>query len=320
LLFDESELSLELTPESLIELLSGDPEEIEVHLQHVEHTFEVAGIKVRSHCFCLQVDGQGKVQPKALINYLRYTAADYAIPRSRLAEAKDRDQKYNQSRAVNALYDEARSLFVDLQKTGEGGELLLYVFGENILSLPQAIAKMPLKTSPKLHFNGADGIHIGMSESGLLQLYWGESKIHKSASTAIKDCFESLEPYFNEDSTPEAKRNRDLQLLRDNADLDDPDLSESLRQYFTASSKKSKMVEYRGLALVGFDSEIYGNEPLSIEQIQKEASKQIFKWGRSLEGEIKKNKLENFDIELFFVPIPSAEVFRADFLAAMGKV
>ena len=313
-------IKLELTPESLTELLSGDPEEIEVHLKRVDHTFEVAGIKVQSHCFCLTVDAQGKVQPKELINYLRYTAADYAIPRSRLSEAKARDKKYNQTRAVSALCDEARSLFVDLQKTGEGGELLLYVFGEQVLSLPQAIAKMPLKTSAKLHYNGADGIHIGIGDDGLLHLYWGESKVHKAASTAIEDCFKSLEPYFVEDSSPEAKRNRDLQLLRDNADLDNPELSNSLRQYFTASSKKSKMIEYRGLALVGFDADIYSNEPLSLEKLQEEAKTQILEWGKSLEGAIKKYKLENFVIDLFFVPLPSAEQFRADFLAAMGKV
>ncbi len=311
---------MELTPERLTQLLSGDPEEIEVHLTRVDHSFDVTGIKVRSHCFCLTVDAQGKVQPKALINYLRYSAADYAIPRSKLSEAKARDEKYRQSRAVSALCDEARSLFVDLQKTGEGGELLLYVFGEQILSLPQAIAKMPLKTSAKLHYNGADGIHIGMGEKGLLHLYWGESKIHKGAATAIEDCFKSLEPYFLEDSFPEAKRNRDLQLLRDNADLDDQDLSNSLRKYFSDSSKKSKMVEYRGLALVGFDAEIYDKELLSMDELQAEAKEQILEWGKPLEETVKKYKLEKFVIDLFFVPLPSADQFRHDFLRAMGKL
>ena len=66
LLFDESELSLELTPESLIELLSGDPEEIEVHLQHVEHTFEVAGIKFVLIVFVYKSMGKAKCNQRRL--------------------------------------------------------------------------------------------------------------------------------------------------------------------------------------------------------------------------------------------------------------
>lgn len=51
-----------------------------------------------------------------------------------------------------------------LSKSGEGGEELLFLLAEQILGLPQALCKMNLKTSGSMHFHGADGIHIGLTE------------------------------------------------------------------------------------------------------------------------------------------------------------
>ena len=70
------------------------------------------------------MDGNGRVQPGRLAEFMRNAVADYAIPRSQLARAKGRDQKYNSTEAVTALVEQARRSFTDLAKTGEGGEML----------------------------------------------------------------------------------------------------------------------------------------------------------------------------------------------------
>lgn len=48
---------------------------------------------------------------------------------------------------------------------------------------------MNFKTSGKMHFHGADGIHIGLTEdNSKLALYYSEVKVYKDVDTAIKKC------------------------------------------------------------------------------------------------------------------------------------
>ena len=126
---------------------------------------------------------------------MRNAVADYAIPRTKLAKAKARDIKYNSTEAVTALVEQARRSFTDLAKTGEGGEMLLFLLAERFLKLPQVLCKMDLKTDTRMHYHGADGVYAGVTPEGMLKLYWGESKIYKDAATAIKDCLASLAPF-----------------------------------------------------------------------------------------------------------------------------
>ena len=122
-----------MTLEDFQEIISGDPEEIGVHLHLVDRDIEIEGQGVRVHCHCLTLDGNGKISPARLVEYMRDCLADYAIPRSKMAQAKERDQKHNSTRAVMGLFHEAQATFTDLAKTGEGGELLLFLLAERFL-------------------------------------------------------------------------------------------------------------------------------------------------------------------------------------------
>ena len=57
---------------------------------------------------------------------MRNAIVDYAIPKSRMDQARARDLKYKSGSAVAALHHEAIGTFTDLSNTGEGGEILLY--------------------------------------------------------------------------------------------------------------------------------------------------------------------------------------------------
>ena len=94
---------------------------------------------------------------------MRDAVADYAIPRAQLAKAKARDAKYNSTAAVAALVEQARRSFTDVAKTGEGGEMLLFLLAERFLKLPQILCKMDLKTDTRMHYHGADGVYAGVS-------------------------------------------------------------------------------------------------------------------------------------------------------------
>jgi hypothetical protein len=310
-----------ITADDLAAALTGDPEALDVHLSLVERDVVIDGCKVKIHCHCLTVDGNGSVQPRRLAEFMRNAVADYAIPRSQLAKAKERDIKFNSTEAVTALVEQARRSFTDLAKTGEGGEMLLFLLAERFLKLPQVLCKMDLKTDSRMHYHGADGVYAGITPEGMLKLYWGESKIYKTAAAAIKDCLASVAPFLIEPEHEDAGRERDLILLSDKADLSDTALTEALKRYFDKASPMSKRVKYCAVALVGFDAAFYpsGQVQAIAKKMAEDARIELKKWSATIGTHLKKEKLEQVEVELFCLPLPSAEGFRAAFLKAMGQ-
>lgn len=309
-----------LSPEDLQSIVAGDPEELDVHLQLVERDVPVEGCQVRLHCHCLTVDGNGRVRPQRLAEFMRNAIVDYAIPKTRIEQARERDAKYKSLSASSALHREAVSVFTDLSNTGEGGEMLLFLLAERFLGLPQVLCKMDLKTDSHMHYHGADGVYAAVTDAGLLKLYWGESKIYGDATSAIRDCLNSLAPFLTEIDHEGAGRERDLMLLSDKADLSDPRLTEAFKKYFDRNSPMSNRVEYCGVALVGFDADFYPADDVKAvaDEIAEIAKAQMENWLKNISNRVVIEKLETFDIEFFCVPIPSADGFREAFLTALG--
>lgn len=309
-----------ITSEDLSAALTGSPEALGVHLELIERDVEIDGYSVRIHCHCLTVDANGRVQPKRLAAFMRNVIADYAIPRSKLAAAKKHDLDFNSTEAVAALLEQARRSFTDLTKTGEGGEMLLFLLAERFLGLPQILCKMDLKTDARMHYHGADGVYAGVTENGVLKLYWGESKIYASAATAIRNCLASLAPYLLQPEHDGADRERDLILLSDKADLNDPILTEALRRFFDQSSTLSRRVRYCGVALVGFTAGFYpaADAKAVADDLAKAAKAALKQWKDQIGSRLTTEQLQAFEIEIFCLPLPSADDFRSDFLEAMG--
>jgi hypothetical protein len=266
------------------------------------------------------VDGNGRVKPERLAEFMRNAIADYAIPKSKLNEARARDAKYKSGSAVAVLHHEAIKTFTDLRNTGEGGEMLLFLLAERFLKIPQVLCKMALKTDSRMHYHGADGVYASVNEDGLLKLFWGESKIYVNPTDAIRDCLTSLAPFLVETDHQGAGRERDLVLLSDNADLSDPNLTAAFKKYFDRNSKLSNRVEYCGIALIAFDADFYPKDSSKAvaDKIVSTAKDEMKKWTANIKNRIGIEKLESFDIQLFCVPLPSAEGFREAFLKALG--
>ena len=250
---------------------------------------------------------------------MRNAIVDYAIPKSRLDAARLRDAKYSSGSAVTALHHEAIGTFTDLQNTGEGGEMLLYLLAERFLKIPLVLCKMDLKTDSHMHYHGADGVYASVNENGILKLFWGESKVYADPTAAIRDCLASLAPFLVEADHENAGRERDLILLSDKADLKDPNLTSAFRKYFDRTSPLSNKVEYCGIALIAFDAEFYPNDSKAVaEEILCATKEEMKKWIKNVKNRIGVEKLESFDIQFFCVPLPSADGFRQSFLKALG--
>ncbi len=291
-----------------------------MHLSLIERDIEVADCKVKIHCHCLAVDGNGRVNVGRLAEFMRDAAADYAIPRSEMQEARDRDAKFKSSTAVSKLHHRALATFTDLAKTGEGGELLLFLLAERFLKIPQVLCKMDLKTDTRVHYHGADGVYASVTEEGLLKLYWGESKIYKDVTDAVRDCLASLAPFLVEPEGEKAGRERDLVLLSSKADLNDPKLTEAFKKYFDRTKPLSNRVRYCGLAVIGFDAAFYpaADKEAVAEALSTAAKAEFADWAKKVGKRISEEKLATFEIEFLFVPLPSADGFRKAFLEKLG--
>jgi hypothetical protein len=310
----------DLTEADLVAILAGDPDELGVHLNLVERDIVIAGMRGQMHCHCLTVDGNGRIRLMRLAEFMRNAVADYAIPRSKMNAARARDLQYRTSAAVTSLHREACATFTDLERSGEGGEMLLFLLAERFLKLPQILCKMALKTDTRMHYHGADGVYAGVTDGGLLKLYWGESKVYKDATTAIRDCLSSLAPFLIEPDHEGAGRERDLLLLSDRADLADDALTGALRRYFDRTSPQSLRVEYSGIALVGFDADFYPRDGVKAitDDITAGARAAINNWVKNIGSRLSVEKLDQFDIQFFCVPLPSVEEFRMAFQSALG--
>ena len=250
---------------------------------------------------------------------MRKAIVDYAIPRSKVKEAKARDTKFNSTTAVAELVEQARQTFTDLEKTGEGGEMLLFLLAERFLKLPQILCKMDLKTDSRMHYHGADGVYASTNGDGILKLYWGESKIYGDVTAAIRECLRSLAPFLVEPEHEEAERERDLILLSDKADLNDALLTEALKRYFDKTSVQSKRVQYCGVALVGFDASFYPTEGKALaDELAAAARTELEKWKSNIGSRLNAEKLDEFEVQFFCVPLTSADELRAAFLKALG--
>ncbi|KEP68037.1 hypothetical protein DL1_15275 [Thioclava dalianensis] len=307
-------------PEDLVNIVSGDPEELGVHLQLVQRDVLLKDCVARLHCHCLTVDGNGRVKPERLAEFMRNSIIDYAVPKSRLDDARARDARFKSGSAVAALHHEAIGTFTDLANTGEGGEMLLFLLAERFLKVPQVLCKMDLKTDSHMHYHGADGVYASVNENGLLKLFWGESKVYGDPTAAIRDCLASLAPLLVETDHERADRERDLVLLSDKADLSDPELTAAFRKYFDRTSPLSNRVEYCGIALIAFDADFYPKDDAKGigEDILKAANDEMEKWVKNVKNRLSVEKLDKFDIQFFCVPVPSADGFRASFLKALG--
>lgn len=310
----------QILPEDLSKAVSGDPEELEVHLQLVRRDVPLKDCVARLHCHCLTVDGNGRVKPERLAEFMRNSIIDYAVPKSRLDAARARDAKFKSGSAVAALHHEAIGTFTDLANTGEGGEMLLFLLAERFLKMPQVLCKMDLKTDSRMHYHGADGVYASVNELGLLKLFWGESKVYGDPTAAIRDCLASLAPFLVEMDHEGADRERDLVLLSDKADLSNPELTAAFRKYFDRTSPLSNRVEYCGIALIAFDANFYPKDDAKgiAEEILKAANDELENCMKNVKNRLSVEKLDNFDIQLFCVPVPSADGFRASFLKALG--
>lgn len=273
-----------------------------------------------AHFYFIKLDANGNPRKKDLLQFIAMKIVDYSIPKKQQEEAREYYNKYKSSVKVLELEQKAKKLFTELDKTGELGEILLYILTEEILNLPQIISKMTLKTSGKLHYQGADGIHFKYNESdNSLDLYWGESKMEKTITSALSNCFCSITPFLTDPNSYDSTQNRDLQLITTNIseNINNKKLEDFLVRYFDLNNDCSNKLNFKGICFIGFDVNNYPLKPKekTTDQLLNEFKSKISSWKRSIETQVDNYPdIKKFDVNIFLMPFDSVESMREEFL------
>ena len=261
-----------------------------------------------------------KPDTEKLIDKLIWLLIDFACTRKERDAALLAVTETGSTQAFAALQEKARRLFSSSETTGEAGELMLYYLAEHLLKYPQILCKFPLKTNPNVHAHGADGIHASVDPAtGHLRLHWGEAKLYKRLDKAVDDCFSSLSELILEPTGVKKTKRRDVELLRDYIDLNEPGLEKAFRSYLDPDDTLSKQVRYCGLALIGFDLKDYS--ALTKEVAKKEVSAvsaRIQEWTAKIKASVVKHELTEITIDVFCIPFPNVQNFRDAFLKRLG--
>lgn len=306
--------------QDLLPLLRQNSGQLSAYLQGAVVDGQIDNTNAKAHCYFICLDGNLRPRVNDFARFLAKQIVDFAIPRSEINRAINEAQISKSTAPVLELNSKAKSLFSRLPNSGEGGEIILSIMAECFLKLPQIFTKMVLKTNPEMHVHGSDGIHAGLNSNGNLAIYWGESKLYSNVTDAVRECFKSLSPFLLGSGGSSAVQNRDLQLMRDGIDLDNSPLESAFKDFLNPDSSSFNKLEYRGLCLVGFDSDKYPSSPNSknMKVLQEEIQAVFESRKKHINDRINEEGVQTFCIELFLLPFPNIEDFRVAFRREIG--
>lgn len=313
--------------ETIVAALRRDYSKLSARLRELHHTVvcECQGVTLRLHFPAFR---QGKATVFELVEAVSRYMTPYALSRSEIALV---DEKYGKIPAAefreetNVLDQTAIRLFKKASKvtnrSGECGELLLYLLTEWVLGAPQLIAKMTLKTNAAMPVHGADGVHVRYcAETARLYLYWGESKLHSDVSGAISDAVESIAAAMKPEKTQHeidlVKRNLDLSGFNAPAKAELLRFLDPMEEYY---NKRFDVIT----SLIGFDFNAYSQiSPGDGDEAESKfvalATERLGALAPTVATKLKDAGLDASTLELFFLPLPSVAELRNLFQAKIG--
>lgn len=268
----------------------------------------------------------------SLIDYLISYVIDYCVPYSvqrRYFENPD----LTVEEIETALISKAVRKFVETPEarelSGEPGELALAVLLESECNAPQIAVKMWGKDNHNAQVKGTDAIHAAFGGDGVLELYWGESKLHKSRRGAMRDFCNSINNFVGA-GTRISSRSDDLDYIVDkHLTLPDGPARNALLGYFNVYSDipepKPGLVRECYAGLIGYDYKGFyellkdpGKDPA--ELFLSLYAEEVRDAGQAFCALVKEHNLQALPITLFLLPFKSLADFRDQFYVALDRL
>lgn len=271
-------------------------------------------------------DGVPTVQE--FVEYLYDCLIPYCLPKSKIRGALQGIDPLLDYQRIVRLGDDAKSLFIkaknQLESGGEPGELILYALLEWVLKAPRLVSKMYLKTNSNMPVHGTDGIHLGYDDANdLLTIYFGESKMYQSFSSAADAAFTSMAELL----ANSGQISREIEILNNLSDLNSLDISfqEKIAEYINPYSTSHLTLQKRVVhaCLLGFEYSAY-NRILSLKPekvasaFEEKYKKRIGSACRVIERHYGTRLPVTTNLHLFLLPFPSIKNFRSAFYGKLG--
>jgi hypothetical protein len=208
-----------------------------------------------------------------------------------------------------------RDKFGDIPPASDGklGEFLLYAFVEAHLQTPQIAYKLKELGNPNDQVKGSDGVFIG-SYDGQDALLIGESKIHATLSSALRDAMKSLQRFHDCDG-PYA-----TELLIATTHASSSDMSPSMLEQAYALLDRSKGILVHPLFIAADLDEIasISQSALNAQEAEKALQTHIQAELASCQTALKKlatkyPKPFQVYLDLFFLPVEDSLKLRNSF-------
>lgn len=299
------------------QFIAIEPGDYATCLDSIEHTQQIKNLTTNLRFHHLKFDGNGRPMSKALAELLYQYIIHYCIA------AKNRSSPLT-AKESTILTKEARKLFrhPDItdespDKTGEAGEALLFFLIESIISAPQIVSKMELKTNRKLEANGSDGIHARWHEEDqIVDFYFGESKLYRDVDSAIKSALESIESFHADEIYK-----HEFTMITKHFKYADEEVQKAVTEHIRLG-EPGPNARVNHACLIGYNWDAYNNEGNKSGRELSVDFRNKFLLETSLIAEKLDAKLAGFArthlrFDVFFMPFPSVQNFRNEFNEAL---
>lgn len=310
--------------EQQIGLLLGNFSKLSPRIQHLTFNTRACGALIEVRCSYITFrDGQPTFAD--FIDVVSDHIIPFCLPRSEIRNAQRKIAKgdlVTAGRVMAQLAEKARSLFIKAKKgshrSGEAGEIVLYILTEWLLKAPQIVSKMYLKTNNQMPVYGTDGIHARYDHDlARLYLYWGESKARPTVAAALGDALDSIKEFLSN-----GQDKREIEIVATHSDLGDldADTKEAILQYLDPYEEKSNERVIVHSCLLAFESNLYvSDNPEEAESRFIDSIRPVIeKFITSVNGAVTKKGLGNRRFEFFLLPVPSVQQLRDRFQSNIG--
>jgi hypothetical protein len=312
-------------------MLSASRQNYEACIGHCQHQHAIAGVKATTRLHHLKFDANGQPKVRDLANCLVQHAIDYAIAsRNRPATMTPQEAvKYTQE--ARKLFRVATAPQGTADLAGEAGELLLYFLLETVMRAPQVVAKIELKTNPRLEINGSDGIHMRWDPTDrLVDVYFGESKFYTDVGRALTESFKSINKFH-----ADGMREHEFAMVTKHFKGANANVKDAVANMLDAG-RPGPGARVNHACLIGYDWTATGLTPgQTVEAMETEYSRQFLLQAPLLNDKLQRRfvKCQNgsnpcesepcqcqwkqYRFEVFFLPFASVQGFRDAFNAAL---
>lgn len=315
---------MELDLGQQIGLLLGDFSKLAPRIRHLDFDTTACSERIGVRCSYIAFrDGQPTFDD--FINTISDHIIPFSLPRREIRVAQTEIAEGDlvaAGRTMSQLTEKARSLFIKAKKgshrSGEAGEIVLYILTEWLLQAPQIVSKMYLKTNNQMPVYGTDGIHAKYdNQTKKLHLYWGESKAHATISSALSSALDSIKEFITD-----SHDQREIKIVAAHSDFEE--LNEETREAFLryldpyTEESNERIVTHSCLLIFEFNLPKYIRPEDAEDTLIQMTRATVEGFIASIKTTVESKGLAPQRFEFFLLPVPSVQAFRDKFQAKIG--